>query len=91
MKGSIVYKFSQEEVYSPVVLLKIAKNLKVMFKRLVLPLGLTISLGVKSCTKLLLGCKVLAEGTLELASEKGSPIRDNTIRKAEGLEDVLEQ
>ena len=62
-----------------------------MFKRLVLSLSLTINLEVKSYTKLLLGCKVLAEGTLELTSEKGSPIRDNTIRKAKGLEDVLEQ
>ena len=91
MKGSIVYEFSQEEAHSPVVLLKIAENPKVMFKRLVLPLGLTISLGVKSCAKSPLGRKVPAEGAPELASEKGSPIRDDTVRKAEGPEDVLEQ
>ena len=60
-----------------------------MFKRLVLPLGLTISLGVKSYIKLLLSYKVLIEGTLELASKKGSLIKDNTIRKAKGLEDIL--
>ena len=77
-------------MYSLVVLLKIVKKLKIIFKRLVLSLSLTISLGMKSCTKLLLGCKVLAEGTLELASEKGSLIRDNTVRKAKGLEDILE-
>ena len=77
-------------MYSLVVLLKIAENLKIMFKGLVLPLSLTISLEVKSCTKLLLSCKILAEGALELASKKGSLIRDNTIRKTKGLEDVLE-
>ena len=62
-----------------------------MFKRLVLPLGLTISLEVKSYTKSLLSYKVLAEGIPELASKKGSPIRDDTIRKAKGPKDILEQ
>ena len=90
MKGSIVYKFSQEEVYSLVILLKIAENLKIIFKRLVLSLSLTISLEVKSYTKLLFSYKILIESTLELASKKGSLIRDNTIRKAKGLEDILE-
>ena len=61
-----------------------------MFKRLVLSLSLTISLEIKSYTKLLLSYKVLVESTLELASKKGSLIRDNTIRKAKGLEDILE-
>ena len=61
-----------------------------MFKRLVLSLSLTISLEVKSYTKLLLSYKVLAEGTLELTSKKSSLIRDNTIRKAKELEDILE-
>ena len=56
-----------------------------------MPLSLTISLEVKSYTKLLLSYKVLAEGTLELTSEKGSLIKDNTIRKAKGPEDILEQ
>ena len=56
-----------------------------------MPLSLTISLGVKSYTKSLLSRKVLAEGALELASKKGSLIRNDTVRKAEGLEDVLEQ
>ena len=60
-----------------------------MFKRLVLPLSLTISLRVKSYTKLLLSYKVLVEGTLELTSKKGSLIRDNTIKKAKELEDIL--
>ena len=78
-------------MYSLIVLLKIAENLKVMFKRLVLSLGLTISLEVKSYTKLLLGYKVLVEGTLELTSKKSSLIRDNTIRKTKGLKDILEQ
>ena len=55
-----------------------------------MPLSLTISLGIKSYTKLLLSYKILVEGTLELTSEKGSLIRDNTIRKAKGLEDILE-
>ena len=61
-----------------------------MFKGLVLPLGLTISLEVKSYTKLLLGYKILVEGALELASKKGSLIRDNTIRKTKELKDILE-
>ena len=45
---------------------------------------------MKSYTKLLLSYKVLAEGTLELTSKKSSLIRDNTIRKAKGLKDILE-
>ena len=52
--------------------------------------SLTISLEIKSYTKLLFSYKVLVEGTLELTSKKGSLIRDNTIKKAKGLENVLE-
>ena len=55
-----------------------------------MPLSLTISLEIKSYTKLLLSYKVLIEGTLELTSKKGSLIRDNTIRKTKELKDILE-
>ena len=55
-----------------------------------MPLSLTISLEVKSYTKLLLSYKVLVEGTLELISKKSSLIKDNTIRKTKRLEDILE-
>jgi len=62
-----------------------------MFKGLVLPFGLTIGLGVEGRAKSPLGCKMPTKSTPELASKKGSPIRDNTIRKAKRSEDVLEQ
>ena len=54
-----------------------------------MPFSLTISLEVKSYTKLLLSYKVLVKGILELTSKKSSLIKDNTIRKIKELEDIL--
>ena len=71
-------------------MLKIIENLKIIFKRLVLSFSLIICLEIKSYIKLLFSYKVLVEGTLELTSKKGSLIKDNTIRKAKELKDILE-
>src|SRR5882762_3041285 len=89
MVVDVVSKFSSGEVVSPVVLTNRAVGMKVLFQFLVNMFGLTIGLGVISCTHGLLDTEEFPEFIGEGGGELRAAIGDEFSREAKVLPDVI--